>query len=29
MQERGLFVDDSAIHRWVIEPARVLEEAFR
>jgi putative transposase len=29
MQERGLFVDHSTIHRWVIKLAPVLEEAFR
>ncbi len=26
MQERGLFVDHSTIHRWVIKPVPVLEE---
>src|SRR5664279_4192480 len=29
MQERGLFIDHSAIHRWVIKLVPVLEEAFR
>src|SRR5450755_2299173 len=29
MQERGLFVDHSTIHRWVIKLVPVLEEAFR
>ena len=29
MQERGVFVDHSTIHRWVIKLVPVLEEAFR
>ena len=29
MQERGLFVDHSTIHRWVIKLVPVLEKAFR
>src|SRR5664279_1348945 len=29
MQERGLFVDHSTIHRWLIKLVPVLEEAFR
>jgi len=29
MQERGLFVDHSTIHRWVIKLVPVLQEAFR
>src|ERR1035441_8172296 len=29
MQERGLFIDHSTIHRWVIKLVPVLEEAFR
>jgi putative transposase len=29
MQERGVFVDHSTIHRWVIKLTPVLEEAFR
>src|ERR1700686_399126 len=29
MQERGLFVDHSTIHRWIIKLTPVLEEAFR
>jgi hypothetical protein len=29
MQERGLFVDHSTIHRWVIKLVPVLEQAFR
>jgi putative transposase len=28
MQERGVFVDHSTIHRWVIKLVPVLEEAF-
>jgi putative transposase len=29
MQERGVFVDHSTIHRWVIKLVPLLEEAFR
>jgi putative transposase len=29
MQERGLFIDHSTIHRWVIKLVPVLREAFR
>jgi putative transposase len=29
MQERGVFVDHSTIHRWIIKLVPVLEEAFR
>src|ERR1035438_1529819 len=29
MQERGVFVDHSTIHRWVVKLVPVLEEAFR
>src|SRR5450755_5048343 len=29
MQERGVFIDHSTIHRWVIKLVPVLEEAFR
>src|ERR1035438_7157815 len=29
MQERGLVVDHSTIHRWVIKLVPVLQEAFR
>jgi putative transposase len=29
MQERGVFVDHSTIHRWIIKLTPVLEEAFR
>jgi len=29
MQERGVFVDHSTIHRWVIKLTPVLEDAFR
>jgi putative transposase len=29
MEERGLFVDHSTIHRWVIKFTPILEEAFR
>ena len=29
MQERGVFVDHSTIHRWLIKLVPVLEEAFR
>ena len=29
MQERGLFVDHSTIHRWIVKLVPVLEEAFR
>jgi putative transposase len=29
MRERGLFVDHSTIHRWVMKLIPVLEEAFR
>jgi transposase-like protein len=29
MQERGVFVDHSTIHRWVIKLVPVLEDAFR
>jgi transposase-like protein len=29
MQERGVSVDHSTIHRWVIKLTPVLEEAFR
>jgi hypothetical protein len=29
MQERGVFVDHSTIHRWVIKLTPVIEEAFR
>ena len=29
MQERGLFVDHSTIHRWIVRLVPVLEEAFR
>ena len=28
MQERGVFVDHSTIHRWVIKLTPVLEEVF-
>jgi putative transposase len=29
MQERGLFIDHSTMHRWVIKLVPVLQEAFR
>src|ERR1700674_5806499 len=29
MQERGVFVDHSTIHRWIVKLVPVLEEAFR
>jgi transposase-like protein len=29
MQERGLFIDHSTIHRWVIKLVPVVQEAFR
>jgi putative transposase len=28
MQERGLFVDHSTIHRWIVKLVPVLEEAW-
>ncbi len=29
MQERGVFVDHSTIHRWIVKLVPVLEETFR